>query len=84
MLRRVRYQHGSLTLEARKKGSPVWVYRWWERDISGKQVRRKLQIGTVEKYSTVSAAQAAADALPLTINNQSGRNTLAKTTVNIL
>ncbi|HET9184357.1 MAG TPA: site-specific integrase [Candidatus Angelobacter sp.] len=84
MLRRARYQQGSLTPEERKKGPAVWVYRWWERDISGKPVRRKLQIGSVEKYATASAAQAAADALRLTINNHSSRNTLNKTTINIL
>lgn len=84
MLRRSRYQLGSLTQEKRKKGSAIWVYRWWEKDIRGKPTRRKLQIGSVEKYPTESAAQAAADSIRLTINNHSKRNTLNKTTVNVL
>jgi hypothetical protein len=67
LFRRTRYQQGSLFLEERKRGPAVWVYRWWERDINGKPVRRKLQIGSSTQYSTESAAQAAADALRLTI-----------------
>jgi|GEM_PF-293247 len=69
LFRRTRYQQGSLNLEARKKGPAVWVYRWREKDIDGKSVRRKLQIGDAKEYPTESAAQAAADALRLTINN---------------
>jgi integrase len=71
-------------LEERKRGPAVWVYRWWETDINGKPVRRKLQIGSSEQYATESAAQAAADALRLTINDPSSRRSLRRTTVNIL
>jgi len=67
LFRRTRYQQGSLAQEERKRGFAVWVYRWWEKDINGKPVRRKLQIGSSEQYPTESAAQAAADALRLTI-----------------
>src|SRR6266699_189431 len=84
LFRRTRYQQGSLVLEERKRGSAVWVYRWWEKDINGKPVRRKLQIGSLEQYPTESVAQAAADALRLTINNPSNRRNLRQTTVNIL
>jgi len=84
LFRRTRYQQGSLVLEERKKGPAVWVYRWWEKDINGKPVRRKLQIGSSVQYSTESAAQAAADALRLTINNPSNRRTLRQTTVTTL
>lgn len=84
MLRRKRYQKGYLTVEKRKRRSDVWVYRWSEIDINGKSVYRKLQIGGVDKYPTESAAQAAADSLRLTINNQSKRNSLAKATIDIL
>src|SRR6267142_3097408 len=84
LFRRTRYQQGSLVLEERKRGSAVWVYRWWEKDINGKPVRRKLQIGNLEQYPTESVAQAAADALRLTINNPSNRRNLRQTTVNIL
>jgi integrase len=84
LFRRTRYQQGSLRLEERKRGSAVWVYRWWEHGITGKPVRRKVQLGGLERYPTESAARASADALRLTINNQSKRKNLQKTTVNIL
>jgi hypothetical protein len=71
-------------LEARKRGSAVWVYRWWEKNIDGKSVRRKLQIGDASEYPNESVAQAAADALRLTINDHSQRNSLRKTTVTTL
>lgn len=84
LFRRKRYQQGSLRLEERKRGSAVWVYRWWENDITGKPIRRKVQLGSLERYPNESAACAAADALRLTINNQSKRKNLQKTTVNTL
>jgi integrase len=84
LFRRTRYQQGSLRLEERKKGPAVWVYRWWEKDVDGKTVRRKLQVGTSDEYPTESTAQSAADALRLTINNHSQRNRLQSTTVNTL
>jgi len=84
LLKRVRYQEGSLRLEDRKRGPAVWVYRWWENDINGKPVRRKLQMGDLQQFRTESAARSAADAVRLTINSQSKRNSLAKTTVNTL
>jgi integrase len=84
LFRRTRYQQGSLRLEERKRGPAVWVYRWWENDITGKPIRRKVQLGCLERYPNESAACAAADALRLTINNQSKRKNLQKTTVNTL
>jgi len=84
LFRRTRYQQGSLHLEERRRGPAVWVYRWWEKDIDGKSVRRKLQVGDAGEYPTESAAQAAADALRLTINNHSQRKSLHRTTVNVL
>ena len=82
MFRRTRYQHGSLEREERKKGPEVWVYRWWEEDIEGKLVHRKLRIGDVETYPNESAAHAAADALRLTINNRCNHTSLQRTTIN--
>jgi len=84
LFRRTRYQQGSLNLEERKKGVAVWVYRWWEKDLDGKAVRRKLRLGDTVEYPTESGAQAAADALRLTINNHSPRNSSRRTTVNTL
>jgi integrase len=84
LFRRTRYQQGSLLLEERIRGSAVWVYRWWENDITGKPIRRKVQLGSLEQYPNESAACAAADALRLTINNQSRRKSLQKATVKTL
>lgn len=84
LFRRARYQQGSLILEERKRGPAVWVYRWWERNINGKPTRRKVQIGSSKQYSTESVAQAAADALRLTVNNPSNRRNLRQTNVNTL
>lgn len=83
MFRRTRYQQGSLNLEARKRGPAIWVYRWWDK-VDGKSIRRKVQVGTLEQYHTQSTAHAAADALRLTINTQSGRNYLSGRTVHTL
>ena len=84
MFRRTSYQQGSLKLEERKRGPAVWVYRWWEKDTNGHTVRRKAQVGSLEEYPNESAAQAATDALRLTVNNSSKRKNLSKTTVNTL
>jgi hypothetical protein len=84
LFRRTRYQEGSLKLEERKRGPAVWVYRWWEKDINGKPVRRKEQVGTLEDYPNESKALAATDALRLTVNNQSKRRDLRRTSINTL
>src|SRR6266496_6120104 len=84
LFRRTRYQHGSVEREERRKGPSVWVYRWWEEDINGKLVHRKVQVGDVKKYPTESAAHAAADALRLTINNRCDHRNLRRTTINTL
>lgn len=84
LFKRTRYQQGSIELEPRKRGPSVWAYRWWERDINGKTVHRKVQVGTLERYRSESTAMAAADALRLTINNHSKRRSLQRTTLNTL
>jgi integrase len=84
LFRRTRYQHGSVEREERKKGPAVWVYRWWEENINGKLVHRKVQVGDVKRYPTESAAHAAADALRLTINNRCDHRNLRRTTINTL
>src|SRR6185437_12058254 len=84
LFRRTSYQQGNLKLEDRKRGPAIWVYRWWEKDTSGKSVRRKAQVGSLDQYPNEPSARAATDALRLTINNSSTRKNLSKTTVNIL
>ena len=81
MFGRTRYQGGSLRLEERKRGPAVWVYRWWEKDTEGKPIRRKAQLGNSDEYPNESKAQAAADALRLTINEQTPRQQLKEITI---
>lgn len=84
MFKRTTYQQGSLKLEERKRGPDVWVYRWWDTDAVGKSVYRKKQIGDLVRYPSEPAAQAAADALRLTINNHSERQCGDRMTVQAL
>ena len=68
MAERTRFQKGSLQRVARRSGPDCWVFRWWDEDASGKRVRRKSMIGSVEQYPTEASAQKAATALRMTIN----------------
>ena len=68
-MRRTSYQHGSLKLADRKKGS-VWEFRWREVQIDGSIRRKNIVIGTIDEFPNHSAAQAAVDALRLEINQQ--------------
>lgn len=65
---RTRYQAGSLTIERRKNGAAVWVYRWREEDASGTFTRRKRIVGTKTEYPTKALARHAVDGLRLEIN----------------
>lgn len=69
--KRSRYQHGSLTIEKRSNGAPVWVYRWRESDPTGAQTRRKRVIGTKAEFPSKTAAMREVDALRLDINAES-------------
>ena len=84
LFKRTTYQQGSLKLEERKRGSDVWVYRWWDTDATGKSIYRKKQIGDLVQYPSEAAAQAGADALRLTINNHSERQCGDRMTVEAL
>jgi uncharacterized protein YegP (UPF0339 family) len=66
---RAQYQQGSLDREGRKKGPDVWVFRWRAETPKGR-VKRKIVVGTVEKYKTKAAAQKAVETLRMTINSE--------------
>jgi len=68
-MRHTRYQQGSLKLAERKKGK-VWEFRWRDVQLDGSIRRRNIVIGTLDEYPNESAAQAAVDALRLSINQQ--------------
>lgn len=74
-MRRTRYQKGSLKLAERKTGK-VWEFRWREVQIDGTKRRKNVVVGTVEELPTLSAAQAALDALRLDINQQTPQQLL--------
>jgi integrase len=67
-LNRTRYQHGSLTIEKRKKGPDVYVYRWREISVGRQPVRRKKIVGLKSDFSCNSAAMKAVAGLRLDIN----------------
>lgn len=70
MSRRTRYQQGSVQREKRRKGSDVWVFRWWELASDGTTKRRKAIVGTVLTLPTEAVALKAAQALRIDANQQ--------------
>ena len=76
MFRRARHQRGSLKRIRRKSGQIVWVFRWYETQFDGRKKYRKVVIGSGEDFETEAAAQQAADALRLTINQLTPRQLL--------
>ncbi|MDW5267411.1 MULTISPECIES: site-specific integrase [Acidobacteriaceae] len=73
MFRRTRYQQGMIDRVKRKQGPDCWIFRWREMDASGKRVRRKVVLGTIEKYPTESSALKAAESLRVTVNEEQPR-----------
>jgi integrase len=65
--RRSTYQYGTLTQESRRRGSDVWVYRYFE-TINGKKLKRKRIVGTVKEYSTRAAAERACEHVRMAAN----------------
>ena len=82
-MRRARYQQGSLVLRERKKGK-VWKFRWREVQLDGSIRRRSAEVGTHDEYPSESAAQKAADALRLDINQQTQTRLLRDVNVETL
>jgi hypothetical protein len=69
-LRRTRYQQGSLTIEHRKNGSALWVYRWRETGENGQPTRRKQIVGWKSELPSRAAALRAVEGLRLDINTE--------------
>jgi integrase len=78
LFRRTRYQTGSLQRVKRRKGPDAWIFRWYEIQTDGATKYRKSVVGNVEHYPTESAAQKAADALRITINQDTPRAALQR------
>ena len=83
-LQRARYQQGSLTIERRSKSSPVWVYRWWEKDQSGRLSRRKQIVGQKSELRSKAEAFKAIEGLRLEINDEAGGWSFSSMKVNEL
>src|SRR5216683_165474 len=74
-MRRTSYQQGSLKLAERRKGK-VWEFRWREVQTDGSIRRKNIVIGTLAEFPNESAAQAAVDAIRLTVNKQTPQQLL--------
>ena len=66
--RRSRFQRGSLTIEERKSGPSVWVYRWREDGLRGTRVKRKHVVGTSKQFPSRASALKAVEGLKLDVN----------------
>lgn len=67
MKRRRAYQFGTLSLETRKRGPDVWIYRHFDFS-NGKKRRLKTIVGTIEQYPTRVTAERASEHLRLSAN----------------
>jgi len=83
-LKRKRYQQGSLTIEKRKNGSDVYVYRWREMSANGQPTRRKQIVGLKSAFPSKAAAKRAVEGLRLDINIEAVSVSFAPLTVDQL
>lgn len=67
-LKRRRVQFGWLELKSRKRGAPVWVFRYREAKADGSRKIRSVKIGTSTQYTTETEARQASMSLLLSIN----------------
>ena len=70
---RLRYQRGYLRLGHRKTGPDCWEFLWWDTELTGRRVRRKAVIGTVQQYPNVEDAWQASNGLRVSINEARNR-----------
>jgi integrase len=69
LVKRTRYQYGSVEIDKRVNGPDVWLYRWWESTSDGRRTRRGFTVGTVDQYKTEAHALKAAEGMRLIIND---------------
>lgn len=68
-MRTARKQNGSLYLDRNGSRVPVWMFSWQHILPTGKRVRRKRQVGTLDQYKTEPAAERAVRSWRLAINS---------------
>jgi len=83
-LRRTRYQHGSLTIEKRRTGVNVWVYRYREYRNDGAFTYRKKIVGPLSEVRTRAAAQKAVEGLKLDINAEVSAGSVSHTVAELI
>jgi hypothetical protein len=66
---RTRYQVGNLRRRKRAKGPDAWEFRYYD-TITGNRNRVHVTIGTIEKYSTETAARKAVEARLMKLNSE--------------
>jgi len=72
-MKKARSQKGSLCMSVNGSGTQVWIFRWWETMTDGRRVRKKRQVGTLDRYKTEAAAEKAVRNWRLTLSaNQGG------------
>lgn len=64
-MKRMHYQYGNVQRVSRQRGPDVWVYRCREGGV-----RRAVNLGTIEQYSTEALAIRAAEVLRLHANSE--------------
>ncbi|MGC2161494.1 MAG: tyrosine-type recombinase/integrase [Silvibacterium sp.] len=72
-MRKARSQTGSLSLSVNGSGVQVWNFRWWETLPDGKRVRRRRQVGTLDRYRTEAAAERVVRSWRLAVNSNQVR-----------
>ena len=68
-MRKARKQNGSLYLDVNGSKIPVWMFSWFHIMPTGRRVRRKRQVGTLDQYKTEAAAERAVRSWRLAINS---------------
>lgn len=68
-----RYQDGYVRCVKRKNGSWCWEFLWREMGPEGKQKRRTLKIGSLDRYPTQELATNAVNGLRMPINAERHR-----------
>lgn len=84
MLRRTRYQQGSVQREKRHSGPDVWIFRWRETGQNRKSKQRKAIVGTVPTLLTEASALKAAQALRIDANQQAPHSECGPKTISEL
>ena len=68
-MRKARKQNGSLYLDVNGSKIPVWMFSWFHIMPTGRRVRRKRQVGTLDQYKTEATAERAVRSWRLAINS---------------